>query len=80
MFEKHQRLDVTADEIAVIQAALHTQAKILNDQASAGGNGARRRLNEVKQALAHISRQTDDRASSTTGRLLSWLGLSRASG
>ena len=46
MFDTHERLDVTQDELAVIEAALHTQAKILHVQAAAGGSGARRRLND----------------------------------
>jgi len=80
MFEKQQKLDVTADELAVIEAALHTQAKILNVQANAGGNAARRRLDEVKRALAHISKQTDTKTARVHRRFLRWIGFSRASG
>ncbi len=80
MFEKQQKLDVTADELAVIQAALHTQAKILNVQASAGGNAARRRLNEVKRALARISQQVEGTSPTGYRRFMGWFGFSRASG
>jgi hypothetical protein len=79
MFEKTQKLDVTPDELAVIEAALHTQAKILNVQASAGGNAARRRLNEVKRALAHISQQTGTETRPARRGFFGWFGFARAS-
>jgi hypothetical protein len=41
----------------VIESALHTQSKILNVQAEAGGSAARQRLNEVKRLLALLSQQ-----------------------
>ena len=64
MFDKHQKLDVTQDELTVIEAALHTQVKILGVQAAAGGSGAQRRLNEVKRTLVRVSqeRQSQDRS------------------
>jgi len=46
MFDTKQKLEVSQDELAVIEAALHTQVKILNVQATAGGSGARRKLND----------------------------------
>ncbi len=55
MIDKLQTLEVSTEELAVIEAALHTQSKILNVQASAGGNGARLQLNQVKSALARVT-------------------------
>lgn len=84
MFEQHRKIDVTADELAVIEAALHTQAKILHVQASAGGNAARRRLNEVKRALSHISQQTGSNDTPERRGFFSWFtgwfGSARTSG
>ncbi|MFD2739061.1 hypothetical protein ACFSUD_05740 [Sulfitobacter aestuarii] len=57
MFTQPQKLEVSQDELAVIEAALHTQSKILKVQASAGGKGALNRLNDVKRTLAHIAQQ-----------------------
>ncbi|MEM6940461.1 MAG: hypothetical protein AAF943_03830 [Pseudomonadota bacterium] len=56
MIDKLQKLEVSAEELAVIEAALHTQSKILNVQASAGDNtGARAQLGKVKSALARVT-------------------------
>lgn len=79
MFEKQEKIDVTADELAVIKAALHTQIKILGVQAGAGGNAALRRLNEVKRALAHIDQQTDAGAKPARRGWFGWFGATRAS-
>ncbi len=57
MFDKTQKLDVTQQDLAVIEAALHTQAKILDMQASAGRGAARAQLNKVKTALANLESQ-----------------------
>ena len=37
MFDDKQKLEISQDELALIEAALHTQFKILSVQASAGG-------------------------------------------
>jgi hypothetical protein len=79
MAEEKQSLDINPQERALIEAALHTQAKILNVQASAGGNAARQRLNEVKRVLARIDQQKpgDTRARcNATG----WRGMARIFG
>lgn len=80
MFDTHERLDVTQDELAVIEAALHTQAKILHVQAAAGGSGARRRLNEVKRVLAQVSQQREVERQSPRRSILGWFGMARSAG
>ena len=78
MFDRSQKLDVSQDELAVIVAALETQAKILSVQAGAGGSGARRRLNEVKKVLAQIELQYDVKpAPRSRGRFMSLFGFTR---
>ena len=73
MFGKNQKLEISQQEIEVIEAALHTQSKILKVQANAGGRAAFDKLNEVKRTLAHIAQQTPDRPS----RQRPWSGLVR---
>ncbi|GLQ27277.1 hypothetical protein [Sulfitobacter pacificus] len=80
MFDKQQTLEVSAHEIAVMEAALHTQSKILNVQAGAGDAQAISQLNEVKQVLARLAQQKPV-AQKPAGRMgFPWCGLSRISG
>lgn len=84
MLEKSQILEVSAEEIEVIEAALQTQSQILNVQANAGGNTARDRLNQVKRVLARLTQQ--NAAMRTTGKakskcnagIFGWFGRMRA--
>ncbi|QFT57274.1 hypothetical protein FIU94_00435 [Sulfitobacter sp. THAF37] len=55
MLDNNKKIEVSAEQLEVIESALHTQSKILNVQAEAGGNTARQRLNEVKRLLAQLS-------------------------
>jgi trehalose-6-phosphatase len=57
MFEKNQKLEISPEQLSVIESALHTQSKILNVQAAAGGAEAREKLNLVKRTLADIGQQ-----------------------
>ncbi|QUJ78098.1 hypothetical protein KDD17_03160 [Sulfitobacter albidus] len=57
MFDNTQKLEISPQEIDLIEKALETQSKILHMQASAGGSGAVDRLNEVKRVLATITAQ-----------------------
>lgn len=57
MLEQHQNLEVSAEEFSIIEAALHTQSKILHVQANAGGIGAQDRLDQVKRVLARLAQQ-----------------------
>ena len=73
MFDDKQKLEISQVELALIEAALHTQSKILSVQASAGGSKALGHLNEVKRVLASISQQ---RVRDTTAKP-AWGGLFR---
>ncbi|WP_372992429.1 hypothetical protein [Sulfitobacter sp.] len=57
MFDEKQKLEISQEELALIEAALHTQSKILGVQASAGGAKALTRLNDIKRVLAKIAQQ-----------------------
>lgn len=50
------RLDLTKKDIELIEAALHTQSKILAVQSEAGGCGAQKRLGELKHLIKRIGR------------------------
>lgn len=80
MNEKLQKLEISADELAVIEAALHTQSKILNVQAKAGGAGARSQLNVVKRLLASVAQQKPRTPSTPSSCKPTWLGMSRIFG
>ena len=62
MLDEKQKLEISQDELALIEAALHTQSKILGVQASAGGSKALARLNDVKRVLATIDIQKPSRS------------------
>lgn len=78
MLEKQKKLEVSPDQLEVIEAALHTQSKILNVQAEAGGNAARLRLNEVKRLLAQLSQEKPTDTRTCRSRSLGWFGRSRS--
>ncbi|MBD3662678.1 hypothetical protein [Sulfitobacter aestuariivivens] len=79
MFDRQQKIEMTAEEFTVIEAALETQAKILTVQASAGGSGARRRLNEVKRVLARFSQQKAPEETQELRRGFGWIWRVRPS-
>ncbi len=80
MFDAQEKLDVTQDDLAVIEAALQTQAKILHVQAAAGGSGARRRLNEVKRVLVQVTQKRDVDRQAPRRSILGWFGIARSLG
>lgn len=57
MFEKSLTLEVGNKDLELLEAALHTQSKILMVQSKAGGKAARSRLNDVKRLLATLESQ-----------------------
>jgi len=74
MLDNQQKIAVSAEQLEVIESALHTQSKILNVQAEAGGSAARQRLNEVKRLLALLSQQKPTEAPKRCTRgALGWL-------
>lgn len=50
-------LSLSAQEIDLIEAALHTQEKILSVQSEAGGTGARQRLTDLKRLIKRIGQE-----------------------
>ncbi len=60
MLDDVQRVDLTKADLELIEAALHTQEKILTVQSRAGGNSARTRLNDLKGLMRRLRRQVPD--------------------
>lgn len=58
MLNNLHSLDLTADDIEMIESALHTQKKILAVQSEAGGSGARKKLTNLKHLMKRINRNT----------------------
>jgi hypothetical protein len=79
MFDTHQKLDVSSAQLQVIEAALHTQSKILHVQAEAGGHGAHARLNEVKTLLAQLAQNKKTEKSAPQSSNLGWFSYKRSS-
>ncbi len=80
MFTPLQKLEVSTQELAVIEAALHTQSNILNVQAGAGGREVRAQLNEVKQVLARLAQQKPAEKKPCASRNFLWCGMARLFG
>lgn len=80
MLAPTQKLEISTQELAVIEAALHTQSNILNVQAGAGGSDARTQLNEVKQVLARLAQQKQTEAKPCRSKSLLWCGMERIFG
>jgi len=81
MTDNQTKLDFNQSQLEVIEAALHTQSKILNVQASTGSRAARTKLNEVKTVLAQISHAKRLDPMKPCARIGSgWLGMSRIFG
>ena len=80
MYDKQQKLEISPEQFAVIEEALHTQSKILNVQASAGGDTAHRRLEEVRGVLATLATQKSPKVSTANRSCFGWFGLNRVSG
>ena len=74
MISNKQCVDLTPQEIAVIQSALQTQEKILSVQSRANGDETvRARLGELKRVLKSLRRHSPD-----TTRQPSWSERARA--
>ncbi len=54
MFDETQNLDLSRKDLALIEAALHTQQKILSVQSQAGGKRAKQNLTDVKYLIRRI--------------------------
>ena len=80
MFTKTRKPGIDPADLSVINAALHTQIKILDVQANAGGAEARSRLNEVKRVLAQLSQYDQGEPTPAAPRGFWRLGMSRIFG
>lgn len=58
MLDDTHSVDLTKQDLELIEAALHTQEKILSVQSRAGGSAARERLNILKGLMRRLRRQT----------------------
>jgi len=67
-------VDLTIQDLELIEAALQTQEKILSVQSRAGGAAARTRLNDLKGLMRRLRRQTP---SSHGGSSASWSQAAR---
>lgn len=75
MSTEKMSLDLTPQELTVIESALRTQEKILSVQSRAGGDSsASARLSELKQVLRTLSRQS---GSDATRQCQGWGGVAR---
>ena len=60
MIDEVQKVDLTRQDLDIIESALATQEKILSVQARAGGRAARTRLNDLKSLMRRLRRQVPD--------------------
>ena len=75
MFDNLDRIDLSAKDIAMIEAALQTQKKILLVQSEAGGTGARQKLRELKHLLKRVGRA---RTHTPKPSQNSWIAMARS--
>ena len=57
MLDNLHNLDLTTQDIELIESALQTQKKILAVQSEAGGSGAHKKLTELKHLIKRINRK-----------------------
>lgn len=73
MINSKHSVDLSPQDIAVIESALHTQEKILSMQTRAGGDGsAASRLTELKTTLRNLRKQNP-----LSGRASPWTSMAR---
>ncbi|MEO0381433.1 MAG: hypothetical protein AAF252_14285 [Pseudomonadota bacterium] len=58
MLDETHSVDLTLQDLELIEGALQTQEKILSVQSRAGGSAARTRLNDLKGLMRRLRRQT----------------------
>ncbi|WP_300032173.1 hypothetical protein [uncultured Roseobacter sp.] len=69
MLETHRNLDLSKTDFELIEAALHTQKKILMVQSEAGGRGARKKLTDLKHLMKRLNRATASKDDQPAGFL-----------
>lgn len=73
MFNNLHSLDLTAQDIELIEAALQTQKKILSVQSQAGGSGAEKKLSELQQLISRVDRCVHSPAPRAPDASVGWL-------
>lgn len=58
MLDDIHEVELTKQDLELIESALQTQEKILSVQTRAGGSAARARLNDLKGLMRRLRRQT----------------------
>ena len=77
MFEKMKKIELSQDELEIIEAALHTQSQILNVEAGAGATSALKRLNGVKRVLSMLDQQKPVEEKPAPAPSTGWFGMTR---
>ena len=57
MLDDYHKVDLTRQDLELIEAALHTQEKILAVQTRAGGDNAQAKLDALKGLIRRLGRQ-----------------------
>lgn len=65
MLDEPNHLELSAEDLKMIENALHTQEKILSVQSRAGGNAAKTRLTELRNLIYRVRRQNPVHAGET---------------
>ena len=58
MLDDTYAVDLTKQDLELVEAALQTQERSLSVQSRAGGSAARARLNDLKGLMRRLRRQT----------------------
>ncbi len=75
MTNETHNVDLTAHDLELIEQALHTQQKILSVQSRAGGTSAKTRLDNLKNLMGRLERQTPR---PNAGAVQGWNRITRA--
>lgn len=75
MLDDTHSLDLSRKDLALIEAALHTQHKILSVQSQGGGAGATSRMTEVAHLIKRVKRKTSTSSVSVSP---SWAQMARS--
>ena len=74
MVQDVKTVELSVQDFELLQAALHTQKKILSVQSAAGGTGSHRKLADLDRLMTRLGRARNTPAgASGTG----WTGIAR---
>jgi hypothetical protein len=75
MFSDTNNLNLTRKDLELIEAALHTQQKILSVQSQAGALRAKQNLTDIKHLIQRLNRQTETKPNAAPS---SWSQMARS--